>query len=268
MSRKHDIRFGLGWPNSVRSAPWRVRVGSDSSVYLLCDSTGSALKASYHPPDPVRPGRESRVAWTAEYVDANPLPDGQSRTVTAWASEEGRLEGTPLRQLGAVVLGRFSLGLHPSPDDPVEAAKVQRRLSKVAWVQEMPPPVQGAWQFTIIVGDPNVNIVGVPGERAVGALPVGHIRMPSGAELWVTRRLIDLGPDARATVERWATTAVHALGVTKERRVYRGQLMTQDPGLHSFVDIAVTLGLGNETPLPAEVEAAFRRADEGRTERM
>jgi hypothetical protein len=137
MSRSQKVRFGLGWWDGLRSSTWSVSSGKDSSVYVASRDIGHALKASLHPRDVQRPGGEWRVAWTSEHV-AKGLNDPSRRVLDQWDSEEARLDVAPLKQGFAVVLGRFSLGLHPLPEEPNALAAYRGQLSKVQWLDEIP----------------------------------------------------------------------------------------------------------------------------------
>lgn len=249
VSRGPELRFGLGWPASVRSALWRVKVGGDGSIYLFSEPTGFAFKASYHPP---RAGREgggaSRLAFTSEYVERGALPDGQDRLIRQWDRSEGRLDG-PYQQLGAVVLGRFSLGTYPADGEPDEEQGVE-------WIQTIPPHGE-AWQCTLVLGDVGVRAAEPPGSRSMDALPVGMLSLRDGAELWVMRHRLPFTDAMTTMIRRAVHHALIRFPPTNEHRVIRSQVFLEDPGLQSFCDVAVSTGAALEAPVPPHVREAL-----------
>jgi len=238
------VRFGLGAPGGLRSSSWKVWGGADSSVYIASREIGHSVKASLHPRDPARPGREWRVALIGDHANVAPevaaTLDG--RVIDAWDSESGRLgDGVPLRQGFAVVLGRFSMGRHPRPHNPDEPTPANRHLAKVDWIDDLPPDGH-AWQFTVLVTDAGVALAGPPGARAMQAMPVGTFVQPDGSTVWVVRHLIVITERMLEHVTRAATVMVQRLGVSDDHRVYRSHLRTTTEALRAFVEVAVTIG--------------------------
>jgi hypothetical protein len=222
-----------------------VYAGSDSTVYVASRDIGHAIKVSLHPIDPSRPGEEWRLAWTSEHVARHGLPDGhQNRVLDAWDSESRRLDEAPLKHAFAVVLGRFSMGLHPLPEDDAGLAAYRRRLAKVDWVQDY-PDLDEAWQFNVMVGDPGYNIIRPPGRRGMNAAAVGKLTLPTRVDVWVVRNRIKLDDDAKAQVQHAANGLVQTLGKRDSPGVYRGHLTGDADGLHFFAEVAVTWG-GND----------------------
>ena len=236
MAKSPSIRFGLGWPDGLRSSSWKVHAGGDSSVYVENRDVGRAMKFTRHPPEPKRTDRESRIAWTSEYVAAGRLPEGQDRVVLDWPSADGRLTPAPLTELFAVVLGRFSMGLHPPPANDVERSRWAKKVGKVDWISDIPPP-DSAWQFTVLAGDPGYNVV-----DPLGAIPVDNFRTSDGSDVWVVRHLI---PVTEADVEQfsWAAQSMAAaLGKPESATVYRSHILRGTATLRSFTELAVTYG--------------------------
>lgn len=237
------LRFGLGVPNGPRSSSWKIWGGADSSVYIASRDIGHNVKASLHPRDPARPGREWRVALVGNRanVDAEVAARLDGRVFDAWDSESGRLgDRIPLRQGFAVVLGRFSMGRHPRPHDD-DAAVNRRHLAKVSWLEDLPPEAQ-AWQFTVLMTDPGIALAEPPGTRAMKAIPVGTFVLPDGTNVWLMRHLIPITDHMRDLVTKAANVMVHRLGVTVDHRVYRAHIPTTTESLRAFVEVAVTIG--------------------------
>jgi hypothetical protein len=247
----NELRFGLGRWDGLRSSSWKVSVGNDSSVYVQSRDVGRAMKVSLHPPDPLRPGSEWRLAWTSEYAREPGLPDGhEERLLDAWGGESRRLDGTPLKHAFAVVLGRFSMGLNPLPEDAAERAAYERRLAKVAWIDDC-PDLGHAWQFNVLVGDPGYNFVGPPGARAMRALGVGKLTTPNGADVWVTRNLIPFDEAWRENIVRAANATVETFGPRETPGVYRAHMIGRnDDGLRFFAEVAVSMGARDEDLVP------------------
>jgi hypothetical protein len=159
----------------------------------------------------------------------------------AWDSESRRLGDAPIKHAFAIVLGRFSMGLHPLPDDEDQLSAYRRRLAKVDWVQDY-PNVGEAWQFNIMVGDPGYNIVRPPGWRSMKAIGVDKFTLPSGTDVWIVRNRIQLADDWMTHVERAIHATVNSLGNRESPGVYRAHLTGNTDGLRFFAEAAVTWG--------------------------
>jgi len=145
-----------------------------------------------------------------------------SRLIADWSSEDGRLGEAPLKQGFAVLIGRFSMGVHPLPVDPEDLKRYRRKLSKAQWVDEI-PGVDEAWQFTVLVGDPTVRLVGPPGRRGMNAVAVGNFELADGSSVWVMRhRVLLAGTGWKESVEHSVQTLVTQAG---NRQVDRRHLV-------------------------------------------
>jgi len=176
------------------------------------------------------------VALTSEHWESV-QGAGESRVLDSWDSEKVRLGDTPLKQGIAVVMGRFSLGYHPTPNDPDDAAKVTKSLRSIDWVD--PPPEGEAWQVTIFVGDPHTRGT-PPGTRAMGSIPMGRLELPNDGEVWVVRHLIPMATaDVGAKMEQGLSQiAPDGLDDGVHRLLLRGN----EDGLRFWIETAVTKG--------------------------
>ena len=112
-------------------------------MYVASREIGHSVKASLHPRDPARPGRERRASHSSE-TRANVAPDVAAkldgRVIDAWDGESGRLgDRVPLRQGFGVVLGHFSMARHPRPRNAHEPAPADNHRAKVDWINDLPP---------------------------------------------------------------------------------------------------------------------------------
>lgn len=104
------------------------------------------------------------------------------------------------------------------------------------------PDVGEAWQFNIMVGDPGYNIVRPPGWRAMNAIGVGKLTLPTGADVWVVRNRIRLDESWTGRVQGAADTLVRTLGKRDSPGVYRAHMTGSTDGLRFFAEVAVTWG--------------------------
>ena len=192
-AQRRGVRFGLGQWDGLRSSTWKVWAGRDSSVYVACRDVGASVKVSLHPTDTSRPGSDSRVAWTSEYMAAHPELD--DRVVASWGREDCLLPDAPVLQGFAVILGRFSLGLNRLPDEGEELVKYRRGLQGVRWVEDL-PPINEACQFTVLLTQPGVRLTNEI-IRLGSAEPIGGIRTDSGSQAWVMMHRIPVTDDLR-----------------------------------------------------------------------
>lgn len=238
-----DVKFALGQWDGLCSATWKVWPGSDGSVYIADRNIGGKSKVSLHPRDPTRPGQEWRIAFNTPEIAQLARPDESQpdRVIDAWDSEMNRLPAAPLREAFGVVLGRPSLGYYEMPDDSTQLAKVRGYRTKgVDWSAPM-PSVDQLWQFTVLIGDPNVRTT-APGTRAHGAVEVGMFVLPSSEQVWVMRRLIPFTEKMKADVAEKMRSVVNA-GDRSWSGVRRAHLMGREPsGFRWIFDLAVTRG--------------------------
>lgn len=232
MSSRPAIRFGLGFPEGLHSASFRVWAEGDSSVYVANRQTGKHFKASLHP-------LEYGYGFTEAYEGLHGKISG-GRKVSTWPSEQNRLGSGLLKEAFAVVLGRFSLGLPPPPKTPDEAEVVRRSLVKVDWLTDI-PPVDQAWQFTVLITDPGVKST-PPGRRAMSAIPVGRLDLPNGGEVWVMRHLIPVSDSMIENLTKAGQATVDALGKPDDHSLYKAEtFVVEESGLRALVDLSITI---------------------------
>ena len=197
------IRFGFGNPEGMRSETWKVRAGSDGSIYItprmLKKNHRGAYKVSLHPKRPDGSGGRWKIEWEDRYVQQHPAVLRNGETVLAeWESESVRLgPNVPIKEGFAVVLGRFSLGPHIVNDNPATAADEAAHLAKVTWERDLLDP-DHAYQWTVLVGDPGDPVEQPPGTRAMGSTVIGVLRLGSMGITYVMRHVIPLTDRMRA----------------------------------------------------------------------
>jgi hypothetical protein len=177
---------------------------------------------------------------TPEKAAGAGLAEPEGRFIKKWGGEDGRLGRSPMRQAFAVVLGGFSLGLEPELSDPGDRARLEKSLSRVDWVTDLPPDGAHAWQFTTLVADAGIA-TSPPGVASMGAVPIGGFVLSNGASVWVMQHAVTLGKKGLENIERAAYAAIEQLGPPTMPTVYHTGLSGQEPtGLQWVVEIAVT----------------------------